>query len=761
MESNNVIRRVILFILIFFLPINGIALIGDLIPGVCLIACGRGGGIVNFQFPGEVFKSVVTGPSIEELDKRLTNQRQSLVQEAGDRLGKILEEKGKGFVNDFDNKLTGQRTALISDFERLLSEATVEIDSTLKNNIDNVMERLDSEIGKGSGTLLDIFASFSSLLVYAAAVIISMIIFAYAASKTATKNSSWHNLSQRIWKPLAVTAAVCTMATGFSVWAKSYVMDKPRLGFCNAYSNGDVNQIVYYASEINRLADDSQESNSELTVAKIIRDALLRPTIVSDNLKDFLIEPALNHQKGLVNKGKNRNPDLDALLALVLWQKGDDRLSEYVAAVFAASSLRESSGGINCGKTTKPLLWESAKSILEAYLMFPITDKEWPFILGSYSMFSGFTRASTNEVSSQLNKIFSPLFLQPLNTLQLREIAGAVSPFAQEEDVERSTKIQETKRILREVHLRGSELYARTLLLHASAVAESDPIRRKKILQFRDEAVREATRYWEDTFEKLSHKPNLSEFIAASRAFHVGYGRVKELLIPAEIDAIPTKDEDKHICSVDRKWVPKRKGTDIFHDQLELAFKAGMSHFAGHALILEASIRFEQQSRALYALEYILLKGVVPVGRRDFSCGTEPNILELVRNLPNPQLDREPFYDTESGRVITSWEVSEFIVDDAYQRMYLEEAVRAAGILGLYVCQNFEDPESCRNQENWIPLSNAIQKIFIKEHDVLDPNTWSEFQFPLNAKSATKYSGLGVYGKATGEAMKKRISLAF
>lgn len=715
--GKMLVFRALFSLIVIITPLNSSAFFGnDLVPGVCAIACGRGGGIVNIGFPGEVFKSVVTGPSIEELDNRLTNQRKELVRDATESLGKVLDEKGKAFIEDFDKKLTEQRIALRSDIERIITEATQELDNVFSKNIELAMNKLSVQEASLIGAILGAFGSLSTLLLYVAATVISMAIVSLIASKRQPSSNDNLQLSKKLLIPTSVIATIFTMAFGASFWANQFVADGAKKGYCNAYHNGDLNRMVYYASKKNTISNDDPEYRKELEIAEIIRDVILRPTLFSDNLKEFFAGPLVDYQHKRVQDGKGRNADVDAVLAVAIWRNGDDRLSEYIAAIYAANSLDSNLDALPCGPNTKPLLRDAAKSVLDAYLMFPISDKDWPYILGHIRNFSNDFLVPLNDVNTQLSTMLSPLGLSPLSLKQLSEIAGKPSHFDQAEVKPSQEKQRMIKHTLRETQLRETELYARTLLLHASAVAETDQKKRARLVELRNNAATEARRLWDQTFERLASANDLSLFIATSRAFHIAYGRTNALLISPEITAgfNAAIDDGVSVCSVSRHWIPKSKGEDAFGKQLDKAFENGLSRIAGRALKLEALIRFDQQSRALYALERILLQGAIPANSSDFYCDSEQTFYELVRQLPDPQLDQAPI--NLGGKVFKfSGKIEPLVVSESNRQYRLEYAREAAAKVGLFVCETFENPDSCRTTKNWIPLAIAIQSKFLNK----------------------------------------------
>ena len=93
------------------------ALIGNIKIGdfsvPCLVACGGEKGVVNFNFLGDLSKSIIFDPALNKFDNILTSQREAFLKEADQTLRKTLSEASDRLEQMAEN----QRSKLNEDID--------------------------------------------------------------------------------------------------------------------------------------------------------------------------------------------------------------------------------------------------------------------------------------------------------------------------------------------------------------------------------------------------------------------------------------------------------------------------------------------------------------------------------------------------------------------------------------------------------------------------------------------------------------------
>jgi hypothetical protein len=376
-SAMRIHRTLVLSVLFLLLLLAGsaVAQIGfSLGPIPCVVACGDKG-VINVRAPGELISNIFTGPTVDNFHDQSVN----VVAEADKRLSATLD-KAK---TDVLNGLKDQREALITDLRDVSNTSLDNLDSILNKDLDRIEQQLSAE----NGTLQDIAdqhtvklqAALQRGTIFFVSVaflgLLGWTIYRERKSSGNAKKSFWKKLG---WKP--AIAAVCCVA----FWALSdLAIDKSLTQtvrntkedkvkeYEKSLVDNDYSLAVDWASRLRALEPQNYEYQAMYEKAALLRDVFLRPSIYKTTPGANRVFSRISQTQMLFAKaGRQRDPDVDVLRAIVSWQDGADRFAEYVAASACASAL-ERSTGVKVFPT-RPI----ATFYLDSYLNNPLSDDE-------------------------------------------------------------------------------------------------------------------------------------------------------------------------------------------------------------------------------------------------------------------------------------------------------------------------------------------------------------------------------------------------
>ena len=158
----------------------------------------------------------------------------------------------------------------------------------------------------------------------------------------------------------------------------------------------------------------------------------------SSNIAQAYIKRAYEIQYNLISNGYAREPELDSIVARIVWSLGDTRGAEHEAARFAASAL------INCRINNRCLGLEFSSRVLKAYLESPISAES----------LNSFERVPEGKIGFPA---------------RLPDTSILYDILAQSKQTEMDVSKEDR---LNRLHVRTIDLYSRAVLLNAKAFSE-------------------------------------------------------------------------------------------------------------------------------------------------------------------------------------------------------------------------------------------------------------------------------------------------
>lgn len=341
-----------------------------------MIACGRGGGIVNMNYFGEI---AYTGVAKESINR------------AGDLLNQILKERGAELIERFENAISEQRVALLAGFNSILSQerqrAFEQLSEIEVKLVDDLRELSNSAIaewrkaadvvaGKRLADLEGIFgASIVKLVqglvfVFGFAGVVGICIFVIRAN------------GQPGLRRVVILIGGVAMTVFASRTASHIYVDRTCKEFqedaMKAVLGADMQWLYGNAKAMARDCDFGT-ADAHNAAAEIGAEILLAPSDPStekgQSKINELLSKAIDAQSGYFASRAERHPLLDAWIASLLWHHTENRTGEFVSANYAASAIevfhkwRDLGGSLN---SSIPAGFLSAVIVLDGYLELPI-----------------------------------------------------------------------------------------------------------------------------------------------------------------------------------------------------------------------------------------------------------------------------------------------------------------------------------------------------------------------------------------------------
>jgi hypothetical protein len=307
---------------------------------------------------------------------------------ANTQLNATLAEHEKALDTILTNKTDAAKVAL----EDVLTSSISSLDDVLRNTIIQGADLLDEQRGHLEVTLLRctevLNLSLRKLLLG-----FGFLIFLFAAWNyiaTGIKAGKSFAATTKRGAPIFFAVAALSVFLGYFATRDTSSEDfaqRTNDEYKDAVKNRNLAKAAYFAGQLQELDSTSITYAARAAKARILRDAIERPTVyrTPNGLVDF--DRAIDEAQSMFAKLGKRDADLDAVHAMIIWQMAASRLDEYYAANFAAMSLSE--GGSEA--STEGI----ARYYLEAYLANPIDDFVKQYQIGVIEHLGGIDRYLT------------------------------------------------------------------------------------------------------------------------------------------------------------------------------------------------------------------------------------------------------------------------------------------------------------------------------------------------------------------------------
>jgi hypothetical protein len=367
-------RLLAICILVLLLDFNSPSQIGNFSIGglPCVVACGDKG-VINLRAPGELINNYLGGPTVDNFH----DQSMNVVNEADKKLNATLDKQR----DKLTIAITEQREALVKDLRDVSSTSLGDLDKILGDRLDQVQEA----IGRAQYDIRAAAEKWTTTLqatlqrvviLFAVVTFLALLMWSVYRELGTRKRRS---VSAPIWKRVALAAVGCVvfwwvsgLLITFSLRRNFADQEKQwKMAYEDSLKRDDFQMAIYWSSGLQTLNPASLEYEGLNKKATLLRDIFLRPSIYKSNVGMYQIYDRISQAEQILRKaGQNRDPDLDVLRALVSWQNGTERFTEYVAATACASALERSTA--DSPFPTRPV----AAFYLRSYLANPLSDDD-------------------------------------------------------------------------------------------------------------------------------------------------------------------------------------------------------------------------------------------------------------------------------------------------------------------------------------------------------------------------------------------------
>ena len=368
-------------VLTLFIPMPSYSFFGNIsIGGVhlpCAIGCGGSRGIVNLGFAGDAVNSFVTGPSIEGF--------QNAANAAADRATAKLDEVITRQKADFFEKLTelanSQRALLITQLNDATQNALLGLDDILQRQLREADLLLESRLGTLDVVLTKNTQELSSslkrllifVLIFSALGYILWLLYVRKFVDNRPIAPYLPRMGAILGLSLSLAALVYVVTLANDAIARKEVLSSFESNFGKSLKEQNFDYAVYYSTQLQFIDRFNEKYNAQAEKARLLRDVFSRPALYrSANGARELLARLGNAQKGYVRATGRLDVDLNILYGFAIWQRGDDRFSEYVAASILADQLKQAS---ESNGQDAPTLLPFAVYYLTSYLANPLPDE--------------------------------------------------------------------------------------------------------------------------------------------------------------------------------------------------------------------------------------------------------------------------------------------------------------------------------------------------------------------------------------------------
>lgn len=335
----------------------------------CALACGGERGVINWNFVGDAFHSVVTGSSIDALDDKLKQRGEAVVALAEARLNAVLDDK----IAKLNDLAEFQRNEFVSQLNAFANKAVDELDRVLQLNIAEADAKISDQQGTFLGLLtksITTFAQVSLALAGAGVVLIYLSMITYGVIRKSDRSVMLRQAGLAASMALLAIIILALVAWGI----KYYVSRSKVKDFVEAYNHSDFKNASLFAGALSLIDPSNKQYSVYKEKAFAIRDLVERPTIlVRPQSMAHYAERLQNTSEDQFLLTAARDSDVETLRALILWRKSQGRLGEYYAAALSYFALKNAD---RLPDEQRFVLSEMAKFYLHAYLLRPLADSE-------------------------------------------------------------------------------------------------------------------------------------------------------------------------------------------------------------------------------------------------------------------------------------------------------------------------------------------------------------------------------------------------
>lgn len=342
----------------------------------CAVACGGSRGVVNLNFAGDAVNSFITGPSIDNFSEKVNQS----VDRGLDKLEKLLIARQTDFLEKATEIANSQRDQFINQLVATTDEAVAQLDGVLKERLKEADRILETRLG----TLDVVLDKNTRELGSALKRVVIFVVVVSALSYTIWLTYRRLYVDKLPLKPfIPRLAAVLGMFLAFGsvlyalnlvndMWSRRQMVRGMEEGYEKALSSQIFDYAVYYSAQLIYLDRYNEIYQARQEKAELLRDVFARPALYRsvDGAREMLNRLG-NAQKAYKRANGQYDRDLTILYGFALWQRGDDRFSEYVAANIMAEAI---SGHASRGSEEATLL-PVAYYYLSAYLSDPVPDE--------------------------------------------------------------------------------------------------------------------------------------------------------------------------------------------------------------------------------------------------------------------------------------------------------------------------------------------------------------------------------------------------
>lgn len=468
----------------------------------CAIACGKGGGIVNFGFAGDAFRSFVTQPSIDDLSQKFDALGQKFLQDAETKLNAVLDKK----LEQLDKLATAQQDRFFAELNETTKTAASELDGVLRDNIRNAASEVQEAQAKLEGNVTRSANSFNSALVLTATIAITLGVIAALVLKIRRKKISLREVLQSAVIAVGIFMLGAGASWGYDVWQRKKTKSSYRDDLVRSAQASDLHKTVYFATRLIEFDPQDEDAQAEVAAAQIYRDLHHRPTSYKrQNDGQESLQRALRAQSRFISLTKKRNPNLDAVISMLLWQLGDDRYAEYLSARFAYATLSNKGEHLDYG----------GKAVARYYLTLFLQTSPSEVALQSL----------TQQRESQIPDLSeSPVQPPPVTLAKLRDVAAGDAAGVGD-DFPKANKAL----ALNLAHVKAIDLYSRLILAHAQAVAATDQAAKGRHDNLRTQIALRIEAMWREIHDGLNRAPSTSGLIMLADTFHQSAARASAI----------------------------------------------------------------------------------------------------------------------------------------------------------------------------------------------------------------------------------------
>jgi hypothetical protein len=456
----------------------------------CAVACGGDRGIINPNFAGDAINQIFAAPTIDNFHNALD----ASIDRGLGKFEDLLNKKQADFFKTMNDSATAQRQALIAEMHSSVTDAMAQLDKILRGAIDEADERIKARLKNGEIVARQASITFNSMLLGTFILIMIIAAIAYMASL-------WYKTVFVLNRParglvgkyvvislltLAVSGVAYFVKATRDYWLTTQITaDAERDYDLQLKAQNpedqlqDLDNLIFYARQLEYIAPTDEFTSARLERALILRDVFRRPAVFRTTTGGRDLISRLNSaQTHFIKAGKGPDIDLTMLYGFLLWERGNDRFSEYFAACLMAGQIerltKESSTNF------VPML-PLAYLYLSAYLSYPLSDEIVQRIYDNAAQEQGdgaksetFVALSGDQRESLLVRRYKLAELQRIRdgvTIDIERLAKTNSLYA-------FTRINlEAVRVVGEIGSLYSELLRLTAVLKSSPEDKKGPTR--------------------------------------------------------------------------------------------------------------------------------------------------------------------------------------------------------------------------------------------------------------------------------------------